>query len=148
MEKVQNRLVRMISDKKRRYYEERLKSVGLTSLVERRERGDMIETFRTMRGFNRVNRNNWFQFRNSDNSRATRSTVVVTGNEQEREDVLYMENVRLDNRKQFFTIRTINKWNQIPDEIKKQKSVNAFKNRYDEWRRSESESSNSQQQQT
>ena len=35
-------------DKKGGTYEERLESIGLTTLVERRERGDAIETFKTM----------------------------------------------------------------------------------------------------
>ena len=52
IEKVQKRLVRLISDKKGDSYEEHVERIGLTSLVERRERGDMIETFRTMKGIN------------------------------------------------------------------------------------------------
>ena len=99
----------------------------------------MIETFRTMRGFNRVHKTNWLNYRNSDNTRATRSTVSVTDDDEQRErnDVLYMENVRLECRKNFFTVRVISSWNRIPDEIKEQKTVNAFKNRYDEWKRAE-----------
>ena len=146
MEKVQRRMVRMISDKKGETYEERLKSMGLTTLEERRERGDMIETFRTVKGLNRVEKENWFKFRNPENARATRSTVSVTDNEQtEREDVLFMEHVRVDCRKQFFSVRVISKWNAIPDVIKAKKSVNAFKNAYDEWKSTETRR---QQQQT
>ena len=134
LEKVQQRLIRLISDKKGDSYEERLDSVGLTSLVERRVRGDMIKTFRTLRGFNRVDKTNWFQFRNSTNTRATRSTVSVTDGEQhERENVLFMENVRLDTRKDLFMVRVINRWNSIPDEIKDMKTINGFKDKYDEW---------------
>ena len=62
MEKVQKRMVKMISDKRGVSYEQQLESVGLMSLVERRERGDMIETFRTMKGFNRVDKSQWFSF--------------------------------------------------------------------------------------
>ena len=134
LEKVQQRLIRLISDKKGDSYEERLDSVGLTSLVERRVRGDMIKTFRTLRGFNRVDKTNWFQFCNSTNTRATRSTVSVTDGEQhERENVLFMENVRLDTRKDLFMVRVINRWNSIPDEIKDVKTINGFKDKYDEW---------------
>ena len=107
-------------------------------MEERRERGDMIETFRTIKGLNKVDRDNWFKLRNPENARATRSTVSVTENEQtERKDVMFMEHVRLDNRKRFFSVRVICKWNEVPDEIKAQKSDNAFKNRYDEWKRIE-----------
>ena len=48
LENVQRRVVRMISNKRGTTYEERLESVGLTTLTERRARGDMIEVFRTM----------------------------------------------------------------------------------------------------
>ena len=134
LEKVQRRLVRILSDKKVDTYEDRLRSIGLTLLVERRQRRDMIEVFRTMKGFNRVEKENWFRFRDNNSNRATRTTVSVTGNvEQQRENVLYKENVRLDTRKNFFSVRVVDKWNRIPDEIKKQKTINGFKNKYDEW---------------
>ena len=95
----------------------------------------MVETFKTLKGFNRVDRDNWFKFRN-DGMRATRSTVSVTDNiQQEREDVLFLESIRLDTRKNFFTFRAVNKWNQIPENVKQKKSINAFKNSYDEWRK-------------
>ena len=86
-----------------------------------------------MKGFNRVDKEKWFTFRDS-NSRATRSTVTVTDDQQHaREDVLFMSSVRLDTRKNFFTVRVVNRWNEIPDEIKSQKSINSFKNKYDAW---------------
>ena len=138
MEKVQKRFVRMISDKKGGSYEERLENLGMTTLTERRERGDMIVTFRTMRGLNRVDKNNWFQFRNVENMRATRSTVSVTDEEEVvRDNVLFMENVRLESRKNFFSVRVINRWNRIPDEVKNQATLISFKNRYDEWIKAE-----------
>ena len=145
LEKVQRRLIRLISDKKGATYEERLDSVGLTTLADRRVRGDMIETFRTIKGFNRVDKSNWFQFRCSSNTRATRSTVtIVDGDVCERDDVLFMEKVRVDTRKFFFTNRVINRWNQLPDEVKNKKSIDAFKDGYDNWARQQKQ----QQQQT
>ena len=128
----------MVADKKGDTYEERLKSIGLTSLTERRIRGDMIETFKTIKGFNRVDKEKWFKFRNENNSRATRSTVSVSENEQcARNNVLFKENVRLDTRKYFFLVRVVDKWNEIPDEVKNQKTKKGFKDKYDEWNRSE-----------
>ena len=86
-----------------------------------------------------LGKNNWFRFRDSSNNRATRSTVTVSGVAQlERADVLYKENVRLETRKHFFSVRVVDEWNRIPDEIKEQRTINTFKNRYDEWIRSES----------
>ena len=138
LERVQKRFIRNLSDKKGGTYEERLESVGLTTLTERRERGDMIETFRTMNGSNKVNKDEWFQFRNTENTRATRSTVEIKdGEQQEQSHVLFKENVRLESRKQFFTVRMVSEWNRIPDEVKNQRSVNGFKDKFDEWKRQE-----------
>jgi len=49
LEKVQEREVQMIADKRGATYAERLKSVGLTSLRERRNRGVAIETFKMIK---------------------------------------------------------------------------------------------------
>ena len=138
LERVQRRLVRFVSDKKGGNYKERLESIGLTTLTERRERGDIIESFKTINGFNKVDRSEWFNFRNVGNTRATRSIGPVSEDgERDRSDVLYMGTVRLDTRKQFFTVRAISMWNNIPYEVKSKKSVNSFKNAYDEWKRKE-----------
>ena len=125
----------MISDKKGDTYKQRLRSVGLTSLAARRERGDLIQTFHTVKGINNVEKNKWFQFRSLSSARATRSTVTVdeTG-QQERENVLFKESVRVATRKNFFMVRVVDPWNELPDEIKSQKNVNAFKRHYDEWK--------------
>ena len=45
LEKVQKRLIRSLSDKKGEDYDERLKNAGLTTLEDRRRRGDQIQTF-------------------------------------------------------------------------------------------------------
>ena len=70
--------------------------------------------------------------------RATRSTVSVGADgQQDRSDVLYMGNVRLESQKNFFMVRVIAKWNQIPDTVEGQKTINAFKNWYDKWKEEE-----------
>ena len=50
LEKVQMRAVRMVSNIKKGSYEERLKVLNLTTLEERRWRGDMIQTWRILTG--------------------------------------------------------------------------------------------------
>ena len=144
LENVQRRMVRMLSNKRGRTYEERLESVGLTTLTERRARGDMIEVFRTMKGFNRVDKNDWFHLRDPATSRATRSTVSVSNDvPEQRKDVLFKECVRLDTRKHFFTVRVIQEWNDLPDCVRNQKTINSFKNHYDELKRRQRTNTNS-----
>ena len=74
MEKVQARLIRMLSDIKGETYEEKLKDAGLTTLTSRRERGDAIEMFKNLIGYNRVTKEKWFTLE-SDEARPTRSNT-------------------------------------------------------------------------
>ena len=116
-------------------YEERLKNAGLTSLRERRERGDAIEAFKTLNGFNKVKKELWFNVA-KENARATRSTSKVSenGEEERRTNVLLVEGTRLEVRRNFFTVRVVKQWNSIPETVRNQTSVNGFKNAYDRWR--------------
>ena len=133
MEKTQERLIRMLSDVKGNSYEEKLKDAGLTTLENRRERGDALEAFKTINGFNHVDKNKWFKFE-SEEARPTRSNTTITAEgAKRRPDVIRGESARLEVRKNFYNVRISKKWNDIPDEVKTQKSVNAFKNAYDRW---------------
>ena len=94
----------------------------------------MIETFKTMRGINRVNRDEWFDIL-VDDTRPTRSnTVMVEGEPERRREVIVGERANLEVRRNFFTVRVEKTWNQLPEEVKAQRTVNSFKNQYDRWR--------------
>ena len=134
LEKVQERVIRMLSNVRGRTYEERLKETGLTTLKERRTRGDLIETFKTLKGFNKVEKEEWF-VEVGHEARATRANTVVTEDgETRKEHVLQLERARLGVRKHFFTVRAAKKWNELPEVVKKQTSINGFKNCYDKWK--------------
>ena len=36
-------------------------------------------------------------------------------------------------RRNFFTVRVEKEWNALPESVKMQRTVNAFKNEYDRW---------------
>ena len=113
-------------------YQERLKETGLTSLRERRIRGDLIEVFKVIKGYNNVYRNDWFDLQSREESRATRTnTRIEDGEEIRREDVIYEPRAKKEIRANFFTIRTVRIWNELPDEVKGAKSVTGFKIQYD-----------------
>ena len=139
LEKVQERMLRMLSNVKGKNYEERLKETGLTTLRERRLRGDMIETFKTLKGFNKVEKERWFT-QIGEEARATRMTSMVTDEGVvKKENVLQLERTRLDVRKNFFTVRAAKHWNELPETVKSKTSINGFKNSYDEWRKNQTQ---------
>lgn len=118
LENVQARATRLINDCRNLCYEKRLKYTGLTTLSERRIRGDMIEVFKILKGFTKVNFNTWFKLSDNNRTRGHRYKL-----EKSRS--------RLDIRKHFFSQRVVNAWNKLPSEVVESESINAFKNRYD-----------------
>ena len=135
LEKVQRRFVKMLSDAKGDTYEERLRSAGLITLKQQRLRGDMIETFKTMRGVNRVDRDEWFSIQTEEQHRPTRSNAVVVGEEVERRrEIIIGERANLEVRRNFFHVRVEEIWNKLPEAVKAQRTVNGFKSQYDRWR--------------
>ena len=136
LEKVQHRLIRMLSNVKGKTYEEKLADAGLTTLKARRERGDAIEVFKTLNGFNRVDKNDWFLIAPTEIQRpSTRSNTNVEGDglQTKKHDVILRERARIEIRNSSFRLRTARMWSDIPDEVKGAKSVNGFKNSYDAW---------------
>ena len=134
LEKVQERMTRLLSDVRGKTYEERLKEVGLTTLTQRRERGDAIEAFKTLNGFNRVEKSQWFEIESEEQRPTRRNLVIDEEGERRRVNVLKVEAARLEIRKNFFNIRAANVWNAIPDEVREKKTVNGFKNAYEKWK--------------
>ena len=133
LEGVQKRLVRLLSNVRGNSYEEKLRDAGLTTLKERRRRGDAIETFKTINGFNKVEKDTWFNFVEED-ARPTRANTNVTeAGEVRKRDVLKLEKSKLEVRKNSFTVRAAREWNRIPEIVRSKTSVNAFKNAYDAW---------------
>ena len=135
LEKIQERLIKMLSDVRGSTYEEKLKDAGLTSLKERRERGDAIQTFKVLKGFSKVEREKWFQTV-PDDARPTRATATVDdeGKLVKKESVLVVERARLEIRRNSFSIRAAKGWNELPETVKSSTSINGFKSAYDRWK--------------
>ena len=118
LESVQRRATKLISGCRGLSYEDRLKMSGLVTLEDRRNRGDMIEVYKMLHGKNRVDYSNF---------------VKLSKNIRTRGHSLKLEKSRsrLNIRKNFFSQRVINKWNELPEVIINASSVNNFKNLYD-----------------
>jgi len=121
LEKVQMRAVNMVSGLQGTYHE-KLIELNLQTLEARRTRADMIQTFKIIHGFDRVDKNIWFNFV-TERDRVTRST--------QDELNLIKPVAKLDIRKNFFSHRIVDTWNEIPYDVKRASNPKKFKDMYD-----------------
>jgi hypothetical protein len=122
LEKIQQRAVSMMSGLKGATYEEKLREIGLTTLEERRHQADMLQAFKIIRGFEKVDSTTWFQ-RVDASVRTTRSAADPLN--------LRPQAAKLETRRNFFSNRVVEAWNAIPGgDIKRSKTVSSFKNAY------------------
>jgi len=120
MERVQHRATKLISSLRTETYENRIKQLGLTTLETRRLRGDLIEAFKIMKGFEDISWNKFFKMSSSKHLRGHSLK-------------LYKPSFRLDIRKYSFSQRVINEWNLLPDELLECSTVNNFKKHLDSY---------------
>ena len=120
LEKIQRRATKLIPGLRDLRYEERLKECGLTTLETRRVRGDQIEVFKILNGYENIDSNIFFEIKESKITRGHNFTLVK-------------KQSRLDVRKFSFSQRTINVWNKLSSECVHASSVNMFKNRIDKY---------------
>ena len=106
-------------------YEEKLEKIGLTTLEERRQRGDMVETYKALKGKYKVNRDDWFEVTEEDARPTRANAMVVDGETVRRREVLVGQRANLEVRKNFFNVRVVSSWNLLPEEVKAAASTNA-----------------------
>ena len=77
-----------------------LKEYGLTTLETRRLRGDQIEVFKILNGYENIDRNLFFSVMEERRTRGHKVTLTK-------------KQCRLDIRKFSFSQRTVNEWNKL-----------------------------------
>ena len=100
LERIQRRATKIIPELRDLSYEERLNECGLTTLETRRLRGDQIEVFKILNGYENIDRNIFFSLKKDKRTRGHEVTLVK-------------DQCRLDIRKYSFSQRTINEWNKL-----------------------------------
>ena len=91
-------------------------------MEKRRIRGDLIQVFRIVKGFDKVDLESFFELDN-------RGGHGLRGHKWK----LKVKRSRLQLRGGFFSQRVINTWNRMPAGVVEAPSVNSFKIRLDEW---------------
>ena len=117
LESVQRRATKLVRAIKDLPYEDRLRTLDLPTLAYRRCRGDMILTFKIFKGYINIDPNIFFKL----NGNMTRGHSLK----------IYKKRANTTIRKNFFSQRVINQWNDLPASIIESTSVLDFEKAYD-----------------
>ena len=117
LERVQARATKLIPSIRHISYERRLTKLNLYSLEKRRIRGQLIETFKILKGIENVDYRNLFEFsRNQTRSNGWKLDLKRYSTTQCGE---------------FFTYKIASYWNKLPSEVVNSDTVIQFKNKLD-----------------
>ena len=112
IENVQRRATKMVTGMKNLTYEERLRSLGLPTLVYRRQRADMIQLFKILHKYESVNIDN---------------IKINTNTNRGHSFKLQKQYTRTASGQNRFSFRSINHWNSLSPNTVTASSVNVFK---------------------
>ena len=114
MERVQNKMTRLIPNGRNLSHCQRNKLIGVTSHQTRRLRGDLINIYK------KINDEKLFILRNNQRTRGHNKTLVMP---------IVNNNIKLHS----FSVRSINMWNSLPNDIVNSRNLNSFKNYLDSY---------------
>ena len=117
IENVQRRATKLLASIRDLPYPERLARLKLPSLEHRRKRGDMMEMYKYINNIYKCDNPNF----ETNTNKITRghSLTIKKGHH------------RLNLRGNYFTVRAITTWNDLPESVVSAPSLNAFKSRLD-----------------
>ena len=116
IEKVQKRATKLVKGLSEKPYDERLQTLDLPTMEYRRNRTDMLQVFRILKGIDNLDPNDFFEI---DNRGLTRGHSLK----------LIKPRVNTRVRQCSFSQRVINPWNNLTDHVVTAKSINTFKDR-------------------
>ena len=118
IEGVQRKYTRLIEGIGSLTYEERLKKLSLTTLLERRARGDLIETFKIVNGLTNYGEQFFTLSRRGKNLIIPPHYGSISKNKAE-----------------FFSRRVVKYWNKLPTKVQMSVSVDSFKRNLEEYKK-------------
>ena len=119
LEKVQRRMTKLVPELKDLDYETRCSRLGITILEKRRQRGDLIESYKILNGMENIDYQTFFEYKDNQ----TRSNSRKLNNHGHWRTL-----VRVNS----FSVRTVNAWNSLPREVVSAPTISIFKARLDD----------------
>ena len=124
LEKIQHRATKLVPELRNLEYRDRLRELNLYTLEQRRERGDLIEVYKIITGKENIECEKFFKFRVNSNTRGNSMKIYKP---RLKKSILQRVN--------FFSIRVVNAWNELPDYVISSTGINSFKNNLDRYYR-------------
>ena len=104
-------------------YKGRLLCLNLTTLEDRRKRGDLLEAFKIIKGLDKVISNGNFLLQDKTGHHKTRGHSLK----------LLKPCHKTWKQSQFFSSSVLNSWNLLPEKVVNSTSMNMFKHNYDNY---------------
>ncbi len=123
LERIQRTATRMVPELRDLDYEDRLREMGLLTLEERRERGDLITMYKIINGKEWIDRQDTVVLI-EDGSRRTRGHTRK----------IVKEHCSSDIKKYSFPHRTVDVWNGLRQDIVEATNIHNFKDKLDKYR--------------
>ena len=117
LEAMQSKATAMVQGMRHKNSEERRKALGLMTLAQRRDRGDMVEVYKILNGHTRIDPSQFWEVRPDARNGTRLVKELAAGRRKQRSD--------------FFSYRVIQRWNLLPVNIKLAPSLDSFKARLD-----------------
>ncbi|MES9976167.1 MAG: reverse transcriptase family protein [Candidatus Thiodiazotropha sp.] len=118
LERPQRRFTRWFRELRHLPYEQRLEKLNLFSMARRRRRGDLIETFKILKGFTDIPKDALLELAPPSSLRGHELKLVKPRSKKNA-------------RAKFFSHRVVTDWNSLPQEAIQVQSVDAFKHKLD-----------------
>jgi ribonuclease P/MRP protein subunit RPP40 len=125
LEKIQHRATKLKPELRHLDYRERLKALNLTTLEIRRLRGDLIQVFKIMKGFEVVELSSLSII---DSLEAVGPASATRGHKMRIKAETVSNYLP---RKNFFSNRVVFAWNRLPNKVIESTTINQFKNNLD-----------------
>jgi len=114
LERIRQRAMRMMRGLEHLSYAERLRVLGLFSLKKRRLRGDLVNAYKNLKG-------------GCQEDGAKLFSVVPSNRTRGNGHKLKHRKIRLNMRKNFFSLRVTEHWNRLPRELVESPSLEISK---------------------